>query len=127
VLISEYFQKIESQIADCIYIIETSLVKDKRSLHIGIIEGELFFIDESRLHFIEFVNVKETIEVYKYSYHYQDRNIDLIFRYDMAPHHREIKTFPHHKHIHSNNVIEASAPAFAQVLDEISDLIGQST
>jgi hypothetical protein len=127
VLISEYFQKIESQIADCIYIIETSLVKDKRSLHIGIIEGELFFIDESRLHFIEFVNVKKTIEVYKYSYHYQDRNSDLIFRYDMAPHHREIKTFPHHKHIHSNNVIEASAPAFAQVLDEISDLIGQST
>lgn len=119
--------KIESQIADCIYIIETSLVKDKRSLHIGIIEGELFFIDESRLHFIEFVNVKKTIEVYKYSYHYQDRNSDLIFRYDMAPHHREIKTFPHHKHIHSNNVIEASAPAFAQVLDEISDLIGQST
>ncbi|MCD6295886.1 MAG: hypothetical protein J7M30_01900 [Deltaproteobacteria bacterium] len=42
-LISEYFQKIESQIADCIYIIETSLVKDKRSLHPGIIEGELFF------------------------------------------------------------------------------------
>jgi len=41
VLISEYSQRIESQIADCIYIIETSLVKDKRSLHIGIIEGEL--------------------------------------------------------------------------------------
>jgi hypothetical protein len=43
VLISEYFQEIESQIANCIYIVETSLVKDKRSLHIGIIEGELFF------------------------------------------------------------------------------------
>ncbi len=126
-LISEYFQKIESQIADCIYIIETSLIKDKRSLHIGIIEGELFFTDESKPHFIEFVNAKETIEVYKYSYHYQDRNSGLIFRYDMAPHHREIKTFPHHKHIHSNNVIDASAPAFAQVLDEIGDLIGQST
>jgi hypothetical protein len=127
VLISEYYQEIESQIANCIYIVETSLVKDKRSLHIGIIEGELFFTDESNLHFIEFINVKEIIEVYKYSYHYQDRNSDLIFRYDMAPHHREIKTFPHHKHIHSNNVTEASAPAFAKVLDEISDLIEQST
>jgi hypothetical protein len=127
VLISEYYQEIESQIVNCIYIVETSLVKDKRSLHIGIIEGELFFTDESNLHFIEFINVKEIIEVYKYSYHYQDRNSDLIFRYDMAPHHREIKTFPHHKHIHSNNVTEASAPAFAKVLDEISDLIEQST
>jgi len=72
----------ESQIANCIYIVETRLVKDKRSLHIGIIEGELFFTDESNLH---------------------------------------------HKHIHSNNVTEAAAPAFTKVLDEISDLIEQST
>lgn len=124
-LITEYFQKIESQIADCIHIVETSLFKDKRSLHIGIIEGELLFTDESALHFIEFVNVKETVEVYKYSYHYQDRNGDLIFRYDKAPHHRGIGTFPHHKHIHSNKVVEASAPGLAQVLDEIDDLLGQ--
>ena len=63
-LISEYFQGIESQIEDCIDIIETRHSKDKRSLHIGIIEGELLFTDESALHFIEFVNVKEGIEVY---------------------------------------------------------------
>jgi len=124
VLITEYFQQIESQIADCVHILETSLLKDKRSLHIGIIEGGLIFTDESVLHFIEFVNVKETAEVYKYSYHYQDRNGNLIFRYDMAPHHREVETFPHHKHIHSNKVMAPSAPALAQVLDEIDDLIG---
>lgn len=122
-LIAEYFQQIESQIADCVHILEASLLKDKRSLHIGIIEGELIFTDESVLHFIEFVNVKETAEVYRYSYHYQDRNGNLIFRYDMAPHHPEIKTFPHHKHIHSNKVIEASGPALVRVLDEIDDLI----
>lgn len=123
-LITEYFQKIESQIADCVYILESNLLKDKRSLHIGIIEGELIFSDESVLHFIEFVNVKESVEVYKYSYHYQTQNGKLIFRYDMAPHHREVVTFPYHKHIHSNNVMAASAPALAQVLDEIADLIG---
>jgi hypothetical protein len=123
VLITEYFQKIESQIAECVHIIETSLLKDKRSLHIGIIEGELTFADESVLHFIEFVNVKETVEVYKYSYHYQDRNGNLIFRYDMAPHHREVETFPHHKHIYSDKVMGTSAPVLAKVLDEIDDLL----
>ena len=126
-LIGEYFKKIESQISDCTHILETSLVKDKRSLHIGIIEGELLFTDESVLHFIEFVSVKEATEVYKYSYHYQDRNGDLIFRFDMAPHHSEIATFPHHKHIRSNKVIQASAPSLAQVLDEIDDIIEQLT
>lgn len=122
-LISEYFQEIESQIEDCIDIIETRLSKDKRSLHIGIIEGELLFTDESALHFIEFVNVKEGIEVYKYSYQYQDRQGKMVFRYDMAPHHREIATFPHHKHIFLNKVIETSGPTLAQVLDEIHDMI----
>ena len=124
-LITEYFQRIESQIADCIHIVESSLLKDKRSLHIGIIEGELLFADESVLRFIEFVNVKETTEVYKYSYHYQNRNGDLIFRYDMAPHHREMQTFPHHKHTLSNKVVEAPCPTLVQVLDEIDDMIGQ--
>ncbi|MEA2040211.1 MAG: DUF6516 family protein [Thermodesulfobacteriota bacterium] len=124
-LIIEYFQRIESQIADCIHIVESSLLKDRRSLHIGIIEGELLFADESVLHFIEFVNVKDTIEVYKYSYHYQDRNGDLIFRYDMAPHHREMQTFPHHKHTLSNKVIEAPCPTLEQILNEIDDMIVQ--
>jgi hypothetical protein len=124
VLITEYFQQIETQIADYVHILETNLIKDKRSLHIGIIEGELIFTDESVLHFIEFVNVKETAEVYKYSYHYQDRSGNLIFRYDMAPHYREVETFPHHKHLHSNKVVEASAPVLSQILDEIDDLIG---
>ena len=71
-LITEYFQQIDSVISDCIYVVETNVIKDKRSLHIGVIEGQLLFTDDSVLHFIEFVNVKETTELYKYSYHYQD-------------------------------------------------------
>ena len=69
-LIEEYFQKIEADIANCPYVFESRVLKDKRSLYIGIIEGDVYFIDESVLHFIEFVNVKERTERYKYSYHY---------------------------------------------------------
>jgi len=123
VLITDYFQQIESQLADCMHILEIDLHKDKRSLHIGIIEGKIIFIDESRLHFIEFINVKQTTEVYKYSYHYQDLDGNLIFRYDMAPHHPEIETFPHHKHVEPNKLKAVTPRSLAAVLDEISDLI----
>jgi len=41
----------------------------------------------------------------------------------MAPHHQEIDTFPHHKHIDSSRVIKASAPGLARVLDEIDELV----
>lgn len=124
-LITQCFQDIESQIAGCIHVVETSITKDQRSLHIGIIEGKLLFTDESSLHFIEFVDVKGSAEVYKYAYHYQDRSGNIIFRYDMAPHHPEIPTFPHHKHTHSKGVIKSTPPTLALVLDEIDGTIGQ--
>jgi len=62
VLIEEYFQKIEADIASCPYIFESRVLKDKRSLYIGVIQGEIYLIDESVLYFIEFVNVKEKTE-----------------------------------------------------------------
>lgn len=122
-LIEEYFQEIEADIATCPYVFESHVFKDKRSFYIGIIEGEIYFIDDSVLYFIEFVNVKEKTEKYKYSYHYQDKDGKLIFRYDMAPHHREIETFPHHKHVNLKKFIKAFTPRLAEVLNEIEDLI----
>jgi hypothetical protein len=125
VLITRYFQEIESEIARCIHVVESSVIKDQRSLHIGIIEGKLIFTDEPSLHFIEFVDVKGSLELYKYGYHYQDRSGNMIFRYDMAPHHPEIPTFPHHKHIRSNGVINSTPPTLALVLGEIEEAIAQ--
>ena len=122
-LIEEYFQDIEKCVADCPYITESQILKDKRSLYIGIIEGKIYFTDESILHFIEFVNVKEQTEKYKYSYHYQSKDGKLIFRYDIAPHHKEIKTYPHHKHLGIAKVIKASEPCLAGVLGEIEEQI----
>ena len=122
-IIEGYFQEIDSAIANCPHVFESQILKDKRSLYIGIVEGTIYFIDESVLHFIEFVNVKDKPEKHKYSYHYQDRDGEPIFRYDMAPHHREIETFPHHKHTNSKKVIKSYPPSLAKILDEIEDII----
>ena len=122
-LITEYFQKIEINIAACPNVVESQLTKDIRSLHIGIVEGMLTFTDESALYFVEFVNVKGAAHSYRYSYHYQDRYSNLIFRYDMAPHHKEIPSYPHHKHTSPEAVIASSAPDIGIVLEEIDELI----
>ena len=141
-LIKDYFQEVESRIAllpevveyqvtkagtarnpkSCI-LAESSKVKEGVPLtfHLSPLTFHLFQ-DDSVLHFIEFVDVKEPVEVYRYSYHYQDHDGSLIFRYDMAPHHKELKTFPHHKHLPDNEVITASEPNLTNVLDEIDDL-----
>jgi hypothetical protein len=43
----------------------------------------------------------------------------MIFRYDNAPHHIEIDTFPHHKH-EFDEIKESLEPSLYEVLLEIA-------
>ena len=55
----------------------------------------------------------------KYAYHFQDPSERLIFRYNNRPHHPEIDTFPHHKHIHESRKPQTSRkPSLKEVLNE---------
>ena len=85
----------------------TSLVaviefKDKSFLHIK----DYLFLDGKR----------------KYSYHWQDANGNIISRLDNSPHHREISTFPHHKHL-PNNVVDSKERTIKDVLKIIKAAI----
>jgi hypothetical protein len=122
-LIEEYFAEIENDIISCPFVHSHNLIKDKRSVYIGLIEGVIKFLDNSTLHFIEFVDVGKKIEKYKYSYHYEDNIRSLIFRYDIAPHYRNIETFPYHKHESENKVVASKEPSLKEVLFEIEKLI----
>jgi hypothetical protein len=63
--------------------------------------------------------------VVKQSYCYQYiKEKRSVFRYDNAPHHPTIRTFPHHKHV-GKKIVAASEPTLHQVLDEIVDLMAQ--
>jgi hypothetical protein len=44
------------------------------------------------------VEIQGTLEVTKYRHHWQDRDGLLIKRWDNAPHHPTVETFPHHLH-----------------------------
>jgi hypothetical protein len=62
------------------------------------------FKDGSRLFIRELV----TPTLNRYSYHWQDKDGRFLTRWDNAPHHPKIETFPHHKHIENNTKIVAS-------------------
>ncbi|MHB8232628.1 MAG: toxin-antitoxin system TumE family protein [bacterium] len=57
-----------------------------------------------------------------YSYHWQDENQNLILRWDNAPHHNRILTFPHHKHVKEKTKENFNIDCFS-ILKEISSLI----
>jgi len=122
VLIEKYFRHIGQVIEESHIVVDSRLLNDKRSLYIGFIEGRLTFLDGSSLRFMEFVNLKAEVRRYKYSYHYQDVDDKLVFRYDMAPHYQEISTFPHHKHTANGEIVDSTAPSLANILEEIEQV-----
>ncbi|BES82865.1 toxin-antitoxin system TumE family protein [Pyrodictium abyssi] len=90
----------------------------------GLIRGVIVFLDGSRLRFLEYVSITGgNAARLKYRYHYEDPDGRLVFRYDNAPHHPEVETFPHHKHLGDGRVVASIAPSIRSVLEEILDLI----
>ncbi len=116
-MIESYFEETEKTVQRFPNICSYTVHKKKYSASQGFIAGSIIFDDGSRLDFAEVkdIGIKEKT---KYRYQYMDRENNLLFRYDNAPHHQNIITFPHHKHI-SGDVREHFEPTLDDVLLEI--------
>jgi hypothetical protein len=103
-------------------IIESYLIIDFR-------QGETFYFlraeatikDGSKLLFREYVSEKEHI----YSYHWQDREERLRIRWDNSPHHRKIKTYPHHKHV--PEITESDETDLKDVIKVLEKIVSNSS
>jgi len=87
------------------------------------LKGHLLFIDSSILEIAIFaVAPHNTLSIDKYRLHYMNRAGQMLFRYDNAPHHPEIDSYPHHKHT-PDRIIPTTMPNLRDVLNEISAII----
>jgi hypothetical protein len=50
-----------------------------------------------------------------------NQNQEMVFRYDNAPHHIEVATFPHHKH-EAEMIKSSIEPTLYDVLIEIAQI-----
>ena len=118
--IADYFSSVERSLRQqpsitSIEIIEI-LASDEDN---GILRCRAHFWDDAFLSIHETVNTELGYPariVYAYAYIREDQ---CVFRYDNAPHHPEIITYPHHKHIGESKLAPTDQPAIQQVLDEI--------
>ncbi len=90
----------------------------------GILQARLRFYDQSVLSVVEEIERAGFRDARRltYKFHYQRADETLVFRYDDAPHHPYLISFPHHKHI-GGSVMDADPPDLADVLREIDALI----
>lgn len=87
------------------------------------LKGQIRFIDSSILEIAIFTTEStHTLKINKYRFHYMTDDRQMLFRYDNAPHHPDISSFPHHKHT-SVNVVQSDIPSIRDVLNEISAMM----
>ncbi|MGZ8191778.1 MAG: toxin-antitoxin system TumE family protein [Methylococcaceae bacterium] len=104
------------------------IISDYDVLQFRMVGASYQFIAKVRLRNQTELHVKDYLFLdgtRKYSYHWQDAQGVCIFRWDNAPHHQAISTFPFHKHIGEQETITESPPMkLASVLDSINKLLG---
>lgn len=103
------------------FITSTEFKVDARTEKLGLIKGLIIFIDGSRLFFTEYLDLKYKTEKLSYVYHYQNREDNMVFRYDNAVHKPAIAGRDH-KHTQGSIVLSA-VPELGPVLEEIIQLL----
>ncbi|HEY0108918.1 MAG TPA: DUF6516 family protein [Fibrella sp.] len=75
------------------------------------------FRSNQRTYAREYVNLKQ---VRKYAYQWQQADATLLIRWDNAPHHAYLTTYPYHQHIGNEETIQ---PSTAMTLDMVLGFI----
>ena len=125
--LERYVTRIEEKLRELGPLISSSQISiERRSLNRTVLRGIIVFVDGSSLHFLEYV-LEEDNRLLRVSYrfHYIKQNGSLVFRYDNAPHHPELPTFPHHKHLPGKKVVSSSEKSLIDILDEIGEIISK--
>ncbi|MGR3319398.1 MAG: toxin-antitoxin system TumE family protein [Candidatus Anammoxibacter sp.] len=97
--------------------------KKRKGRQVGLIRGRICFVGGTELDFMEYLEIDEEIRKKTYSYHYRSVNNDLIFRYDNAPHHNNVPTFPKHKHLKDGSIISSDEISLNTVIQEAVGII----
>ena len=92
----------------------------------AVIKARIHFYNGSQLEFTEYVDSSPCYCDFlgcTYQYFQEER---AVFRYDNSPHHHHLGTYPHHKHVWTDQVelvIESSRPNHSELFAEILSLL----
>ena len=87
------------------------------------ISGILHLANGFQLHVAEFAVVTDSVDRLKYRYHLQRADGRLLARWDNAPHHPDVVTFPDHKHVADGQVLPSPPMSLQHVLTEIPSML----
>ncbi|MBW6518848.1 MAG: hypothetical protein K0A89_10155 [ANME-2 cluster archaeon] len=119
-VIADYFKSIEVLLSNSKLIVDKTIDFKEFSSCEGMVTGSLLFLGGYSLNFMEYILIGKQRP--KYRFNLSNSKGKLMFRYDNAPHHKEISTYPHHKHI-GTQVKSSEEIGLAEVISEIEIII----
>lgn len=126
--IDGYFKEIQDIIAKSKIVASTDIEYVKVLDHEGYMRGTLTFIDGSELRLLEYTSISHRQPtVLRYRFQWQTAE-EFIARWNNAPHHPEVETFPYHKHVKGEGRPKPSrATNLISVLKEIeAEIVSKS-
>jgi hypothetical protein len=123
-VIQRFVENIEKTIASSSIVLSSDVQKHfGPALETVYLKGRLLIIDSSILEIAIFATEsRKTVSIEKYRLHYMNSTGQMLFRYDNAPHHPEIDSYPYHKHT-SDRIVPSTMPTLKDILNEISAII----
>jgi hypothetical protein len=86
----------------------------------GLFRYKIYFVNGDMLEaYQKFRLDSEKIIPVRYSFHLQNKNDELILRWDNAPHHPELDNFPYHLHDKDDTAISGKLITLEEVLELI--------
>lgn len=121
-MISKCFESIEELIHNSDFIVDRYVDYKEFSSSEGMVRGQLVFLGGYVLEFMEYLCIGE--ERLKYRFNFSDMQGNLVFRYDNAAHHKDIHSYPHHKHV-PDGVEPSVEVGLEGVMEEIEQFISK--
>ena len=125
--INDYISKLKVVIHSFAIVSSYNLNIDRKTEDAAYISGKIDFTDGSAVDFKEFIEKNDAgIEKYKYGYNYR-KGDEVLFRYDNAhdPGAKKLASFPHHKHLGKDIIIESEPVNLWDVMEEIEKTISE--
>lgn len=118
---------VQAALANAQVIVAVSLLHESAVGDVGYFRVRAYFVDGSEAKFMErFRHRADTTVIEKYSFHWQRADGSLIRRWDNAPHHPEITSFPNHIHDgDENHVLAHEAVDVFRVLENIEKALAE--
>lgn len=121
----EYYIQLVGAITDSPYVTEIRLDFDEVTDSECRIRGTVGLVSGLNLHVSEYTRTEPSIIPEKYRYHLQSADGEMIVRWDNAPHHRGVSTFPNHLHKSDDSVHPSSVRTLFDVLQALVAYIPQ--